>query len=251
MRKLKFPLILLLFLITSCTKKGTKEGTGTYGVQGVVSELFTNVYCHNCPEAEAFLDSLLSVNPKVIVIEYHMYLGTFSDSMYIEAKDYCDSRWNYYESGTVVGLPICYFGGVYRNEGISNIDSWANQINDLLESTSPCSISVRITNYDQNTHEGNVSVSIYGSYESSLKLRLCLVESNVIYRYQNADTLYNNVLRAMFPDPQGIEVSPPDTKEIGFTVSENWNPQNIRIVAFLQDDSTKEIVQATSIPLIP
>jgi PKD repeat protein len=78
---------------------------------------------------------------------------------------------------------------------------------------------------------------------------LAVTESDIAYSWQGQSEL-NFVMRQMIPDHLGTEIdlSQGDTVilELGFTMG-GWNTAHVEFVPFLQNNSSKEVLQATKV----
>ena len=120
---------------------------------------------------------------------------------------------------------------------------------------SPLAIELSTT-YDSTGRQGHLVAVIRnpGTSAVSGQLQVALTESHIYYAWQNLDSLHH-VERAMLPDANGeaITVAPGEslTKTRDFSVDPAWNARNCELVAFVQNNSTKEMLQGARTPLVP
>ncbi|MDW8114755.1 MAG: hypothetical protein RMJ34_07490, partial [candidate division WOR-3 bacterium] len=116
-------------------------------------------------------------------------------------------------------------------------------------------IGLRILSYNRNTGMGRVEVIITNltSFVEGY-LRCALVGKETLYYWQNQTHLYDICLD-MFPnDASGqyirLEMGQSFCDTYDFTISYGWRERECSIVAFFQDDNTKEIYNGKEV-LIP
>lgn len=120
---------------------------------------------------------------------------------------------------------------------------------------SPLTIELSTT-YDSASRQGHLVAIIRnpGTSGVSGQLQVALTESHIYYVWQNMDSLHH-VERAMLPDADGeaITVAPGEslTKTRDFLVDPAWNARNCELVAFVQNNLTKEVLQGARTPLLP
>ena len=208
----------------------------------VLVELFTHFVCDPCDYAEAALDSLTVEYPDSVlaIVRYQMCPGSFK-------KPECDQRWYYY-SCTV--LPTSFFDGlvpVYEQES----DSAAYQAHkDTIEFRrtipSPLSMSLSVS-YDTLSRSGQADVQVIAVdpvAAEGLRLRYTLIESEIPHN----DEVCHEFLRDMFPDADGVSftIAQGDTfnDTTAFALDTLWVPENCALVAYVQDDTTREVLQS-------
>jgi hypothetical protein len=102
--------------------------------------------------------------------------------------------------------------------------------------------------FDEGTGTGEFTVSIYAEETpglSNLRLRTALIESNLSY----GGRTWNQVFRDMIPSTYGetFSITQGQTLEYTYdlTVTSPLTPRNCQLVAFVQSDQTREILQST------
>ncbi len=244
MRKLLSSLVLtgtvLLFLGGSC-KEPQPPATGPQFDRTLLVEVFTNVECPNCPVADAYVDSLVAANPRTVAVKYHSPRYPFPDPF---ATDQVEHRENFYFGSTNHGYPYVIFDGVYRNEGVSGIAGWNNQVAERLQVSSPVQLLLGGT-YNAAARAGTLQVTVDGDTGLTARVLAVLAESNLPYQ---GDT-FHHVFRTFVGDPAGQEATVPATLNLPFAVDPNWHPENLAFVVFFQDPGGEEVYQAGRIAL--
>jgi PKD repeat protein len=211
----------------------------------VLLEIATGTWCPYCPGAAMGADDLVENGCEVAVIEYH------NGDIFTNAAS--DARNAYYN---VTGYPTAHFDGVLEYVGGSNTQSMYPQYLPLYQQRIAISSSYTIEIYGESV--GNeytiilVLEKVATSSASNIKARFALTESHIVHSWQGQSEL-NYVERLMAPDANGTPVDFSGNSEItlvlNFTKDPNWVSANCELVAFLQDDNTKECLQATMVPL--
>lgn len=119
----------------------------------------------------------------------------------------------------------------------------------------PCNYTASI--FGQNTSGYNYDVSVIidlvnGTPPSNLKAHLVLTESEIPHVWGML-TEVNYVCRAMYPTHDGTVVNFAGGNQVvlnyTFAIDPSWLTQHIELVAFLQDDVSKEVLQGTMVPI--
>lgn len=214
--------------------------------QMVVLEIGTGTWCQYCPGAALGADDLIANGHNVAVVENHngdSYANTGSDA-----------RNSYYN---ITGFPTAKFDGTLTYEGGNHTQSlystylpMVNQRNAVLSSFL---IDIRGT-HTGDTYTITAIVNKVAAYTGTgpLKLQLVLTESELAVSWQGQSEL-NFVNRVMVPDYEGTSVSFADGNmqiiSLTFTKDAAWVANHCELVAFLQDNSTKEILQGNKVAL--
>ena len=209
----------------------------------VIGEMFSNVTCGYCPPADQILDQMaVNMSEVFTVIRYHVWWPGSGDPFWNYNQPEIQTRTNYYG---VNGVPNCRFDGAIN--GGSSYGSWPGIVDgrSLVFSI----LQMNITGYfDENSGEGQFTVSIYAEEtpgQSNLRLRTALTESNISY----GGKTWNQIFRDMIPSTYGetITITQGETLEFtyDFTVNSPLVPRNCQLVAFVQSDQNREILQST------
>lgn len=216
----------------------------------VMFEHFTQASCGPCAQQNpGFQCNILDQNPNTVRhIAYHTsWPGV--DPMYNANAAQSDARVDYYN---VSGVPDVYMLG--------NVKSGApgafvqQDVNDQVAATSP--IRITVEDIDNGTsHDVTVTVYSVGTPPTgNLKLRTAIIERNVNYVSppgNNGEKFFPNVFRSMLPSTAGETiVLPAQGASVVFNYSYDevatWNMNEIALVAFVQNESTKEVYNCGS-----
>lgn len=87
----------------------------------------------------------------------------------------------------------------------------------------------------------------------NLVVHFVITESEIGFDAPNGESSFHQVMRDMLPDASGERIAPvPDMKlqvSRDYSIHPSWNSDHLNIVVFIQDDDTREVLQAASIPL--
>lgn len=248
-----------------------------------VMELFTGAQCPPCVAADVAFDALLKAYQPtdLVLIQYHMHIPgpdplTNPDS---------EARFKYY--GTLRGTPSTLFngkvlmrdfkgkevpsGGGGMAQAEAKFQEYQKAINPSLEQEAKARLSGSV-----RAEGGKLAIKVVvGDVKEpndNLKLRVVLVEDTVKYVGGNGLRFHHHVVRAMPGGPDGTavkarsgevelkvdlaEVRKELTAYLDKFAADNGpfpNPdrpmalENLRVIAFVQDDSSKEILQAVQL----
>lgn len=238
MKKLLFYFILVIF--------SSKLTAQQVPVKQVVVEIATGTWCQYCPGAAMGADDLIENGHNVAVIEHHG-LDVFENT-------YSAARNNYY---SVTGFPTTHFNGGYALVGGSSSESlypeYLPKYNAAISEMSSFDINMEVTTLDNINFDVTVTIDKVADYSgTNLVAQLSLTESHIEYLWQGMNEL-NWVNRQMYPNASGsvLDFSTETQQIIQYNVSVN-SPllvENCELVAFIQDNSSKKITQATKFSL--
>jgi hypothetical protein len=247
----------------------------------VVMELFTGAECPPCVAADVAFDVLLKSykTSELVLIQYHVHIPrpdplTNSDT---------EARWAYYRKAfpeKVRGAPTSIFNGTPDASGGGSMaaaerkfEQYRGIIDPLLET--PASARIVATANRQNDKIAiDVKVSGLDNPGADKKLRIVLVEENIRYVGGNKIRFHHQVVRAMPGGAGGFELKGKDNhlttsvdvpelrKQLNnyldnFVATKGPFPNanrplsmdHLRVIAFVQDDATHEILQATQVEI--
>jgi len=156
-----------------------------------------------------------------------------------------DARITYYGNN---GLPHTLFNGGNMMVGGSTdmIDGsvFHPVVQSMLDDATPLKMSISSFSFDGQGAHVTVELELEGDLPNSAttKLRVAILEDDLTY----SSTRYDNVLRDMLPDQALTINASGETQQISisFTANPAWEVANLRLLAFVQDDSNREVVQS-------
>ncbi len=211
----------------------------------VVVEVATGTWCGYCPGAAMGCHDLLTNGHAVAIIKNHG-----SDNY---ANTYSNARNSYYG---VSGFPTAYFDGLNPTSGGSGSSSmysnYLPKVNARLNVPAKYTISA-LGEATGNSYSVVVSVGKpEADTNTNVKLHAVLTESNIPQVWFNQTTV-DNVNRLMVPDANGtninLETGDITSVNLQFNFNPAWNVSNCEMVFFLQNQSTKEILQGVKYSL--
>jgi PKD repeat protein len=212
--------------------------------QKVIVEIGTGTWCTYCPGAAMGADDLVANGCQVGNIEYHN-----GDPF---TNDASNARNSYY---AVTGYPTAHFDGVLSYVGGSHTVSMYPNYLPLYQQRIAIPSDFTVDIYGDNTGSTyNIQLIITkenGTW-GDLTVQLALTESEIVYSWQD-QTHLNYVERLMAPDHLGTTVDFTSTDEITvdlqFTMNSDWVAANCELVAFVQNETTKEILQGNMVAI--
>lgn len=205
----------------------------------VVVEIGTGTWCPYCPGAAMGADELIANGHPVAIIENH------NGDNY--ANTYSNARNSYYG---ITGYPTAVFDGLNPSVGGSNTQSmysnYLPKVNARMNVASHYSISATGT-MTGNTISIQATVSKpEADSNTNVVLHCAITESHITQSWQGQDHL-NFVNRLMLPNQNGTPVSlatgGQQTISLQGDFATTWNINTCEVVFFLQNTSTKEVLQ--------
>jgi hypothetical protein len=184
------------------------------------------------------------------IIRYHWYYPSTSDPYYQYNISENMARNNYYGNNY---SPHAFVDG-YIDAGY-NTGVWENLIDQESFVLAPLLIELSGT-YDLDTRNGTVNVRIIAEQDpghSTLRLRIAIIENDINWRAPNGTTVHNQTFRDMIPSTSGqsITLALGDTLDYSFdfSLSTTFEADNCQIVAFVQSDADRNILQGARISI--
>jgi hypothetical protein len=211
----------------------------------VLAEMFGGHWCGYCPTSEAALVILLEryAEDEYLPIYYHVGPDPF-------ATPETNARAGYY---TVGGVPHVRFAGVYKAVGLystvqQTADWYATKIDSALMMPTPITIDSHGEVGDDGTGWVTAAFTAVDTvFHANLTAQFILYEDKTVYnwvayRYTVRDMLAPEILTLSDPG-DSVEV----TRNFSFDPGA-WNPDNVRIVVLVEDQTRKEVINAAPVP---
>ena len=265
--------------------KGTAyTGRKSASDRAVFMELFTGATCPPCVAADLAFDVLhKSYKPtELVLIQYHLHIPG-PDPM---TNPDTQARWDYYRktfAAQVKGVPCSIFDGkpatkpAQSGGGFADAETkygaYVDVINPLLEENSGAKLNIEAKR-DGERIDIAVKVSGVANPDADKKLRILIAEETIRYAGSNKIRLHHNVVRSFAGGVEGIALKEAASRHktsihlgnlrtdltryldnFEATVRPFANParplafDNLRVIAFVQDDNTLEILQAAQVEI--
>lgn len=238
----------------------------------VLAELFTGSQARSCMAASMAVDALMKTftTKELTVISYQQH---FPKGDPLGSPD-SEERLLYY-GRNVPSLPVVLLngrvavpGGGGKEDAQDSYDRYTEEIVPLLDIQAKAQLSV------QATRKGDkINITVTGSdlraTGAKVRLRVVLVEPTTVYKGESGHSIHVNVARAMPGGYDGTEmkaksfkktftVEIPELRKMLTKYQEAVNKKkpfpnkerpldlkNFRVIAFVQNDSDLEVLQAT------
>ena len=209
----------------------------------VIMEYGTGTWCTYCPGAQMGAADLLANGCSVAVIANH--------NGDVFANTYSNARNTYYG---VSGFPTAKFDGVLTVIGGSHsssmYSSYLPKYNARIAIPSNFTIDISGHNEGLTYYITLVLTKVATNSETNIKAHLVLTQSDIVYSWQG-QTEIDYTCRLMVPDQNGTAVDFSSTETITlnleFTLDAAWVTDDLELVAFLQNNTTKECLQGTKV----
>ncbi|MBH83279.1 MAG: hypothetical protein CMP70_01215 [Flavobacteriales bacterium] len=219
----------------------------------VLIEDFTGYKCTNCPQASSELKTIEELYPgKVVGIAIHA--GFFAQPSGYFVTDFRTTEGN--ELADFFEPEVFPIGMINRQGYPQNIllsyTDWASIAAEQLLQAPTIDLSISEENNSVIIQARRLSES-----NNSLKLVVCITENGIIYKQIDGSELieeyeHNHVLRKVINGTWGSNIqlsSTLSTYIYDYTLEDSWVRRNCNIVAFVYDNSNKEVLQVEKIHL--
>lgn len=221
----------------------------------VLIEQFTNSSCAPCGAISPSVYAFTNNTPGVAAIAYHTLFPYNNDSMYFENPMEATQRVNYY---SVSGVPNSILdGNVYNGSSTAFVANVSNLVSNRLNVAPRYDISASNLTLSGNQLSGAFKfTSLSGANTSdNLVAHVVVIEKNVLKSAYtaspgaNSETEYGYVMRKMIPGASGTSLvntalNGSDNVPLNWTLANIKNKSELRVVAFVQNVTTKEVYQA-------
>jgi hypothetical protein len=164
------------------------------------------------------------------------------------------ARFSFYGIG---GLPDAWFDGVLRElggiGGGNMYGYYLNRYNQREGILSDFTIQITVSHTGNNGNAHIVVNKVGSPTSTNMKLLVAITESHIPYNWYGL-TEVNWVNRLMAPNASGTTLNFGSnttlTFDIPFTVDASWVIGNLNVIAFIQDFTTKEVLNANVVPYL-
>jgi hypothetical protein len=238
----------------------------------VLVELFTGAQCPPCVAADMAFDAMpKTYKPtEAVLLQYHLHIPGPDPLVSPDAEE----RAKFYAQA-IQGTPTVLFSGIPgaegggdKDDGQEKYDEFTAAINQLLERPAKAKVTVAATRSGDKV-EIKAEVADLAMTGPDVRLRLALVEEEVAYKGRNGLPLHHSVVRVMPGGASGTALKEKTaTKTVTVDLAELKKTLNaaldkkaeqrpfpdkerpmdlkrLRVVAFVQNDETGEVLQAT------
>ena len=221
----------------------------------VLIEDFANVSCVPCVISNKTLESLTNYTfgyGSVSAIKYATNFPSPSDPFYLGNPSVCDSRMSYY---SIFTAPTNIIDGILKPDPTDSNDV-IDKINQRLQVPSKLKIIVS-DSISADDYFIRFSIEVEDTINLNFNNLVCnivVTETDIQFTTppgSNGETEFYDVMRVMFPtNAQQIQVNTNQSASVmnlrQVKINSNWNKQKLHAVIFIQDKSTKEVIQSAS-----
>jgi hypothetical protein len=225
-------------------------------------EHFSNANSSLSPDADLLVRELCNSLPAdVIDVQYHSDYPS-ADMMYTDNPTVSSTRGIFYGNSVVPyaildgGLDDMHIGAERRYD----FDERSPSVADIhSRSLTPPDFEIEISNYEVGQFDLKYRIGITalkGLPARERTLYTLVVEDSITgtdYEGTNGQTLFRYVARKLLPDAGGTPLTKSWTEGESLPVNVEWNPiaswidkGKMVIIAFIQDDNTRDILQAAT-----
>jgi hypothetical protein len=244
MRRFLRPAILVLLAAGCCVV------TASAVPRTMLLETFTNTSCGPCASNNPVVHQFLTAYGSALAVgvQYHVNWPSATDPFYLLTPTEATVRKTYYG---VNAIPKNLADGA--TTATADSGALATSASDRLLTDSPFTLSVQHSVVGGQVNV-TVTVNAVGTVPvGSMTLQTALVETEVDYASppgSNGETVFYNSMRRLLPDANGTSLVIAHGEQKVFNLSTPvvgaWNTANLRAVAWVQLDATKEALQAGS-----
>lgn len=246
--------------------------------RAAVVEVFTGAECPPCVGVDLAFDGLLKTYKptEAILLQYHFHVPGPDPLTSPDGMD----RVEYY-ADQIRGAPTLFISGkLGTGSGGGAADSekfyttFRKAIDELLEKPAGVKLSLTVSKGEKGAFEAKAKVSDLDAPGEKVVLRFALAEERIRYTGGNGIRYHHMVVRALPGGAKGFALAKKDHEQVvtidpaavkaaqvkyldDFAKSEGPFPRadrplalkNLKLVAFVQNDKTKEILHAVQVDL--
>jgi len=250
-------------------------GRKTKSNRAVVVELFTGAQCPPCVAADMAFDGLEKAYPStdVVLLQYHMHIPRPEPLSNADSE----ARFEYYAESyakAIRGTPAILFngkpdaaGGGFKDAAPDKFKEYSEVVNKLLETPATVQLAAKAVRVGDKITIDAKTTNL-DKPGDKIRLRLVLVEDWARYKGSNGLQYHHRVVRAMPGGAKGATLKVKDFEHsaevdlnklranLGKYLDEDYKDgprpmrlRDLRVVAFVQNDETSEILNAVEVPV--
>lgn len=246
--------------------------------RAVLVEVFTGAECPPCAAVDLAFDGLMKSYKlgEAVLLQYHCHIPAPDPLTSPDAEE----RMKYYGE-QITGAPTTFIGGKLGQPGggpaaasEKKYKAFRTQIDEGLEKPAGAKLALTLAKGEKGGLTAKANVTDLDTPGDKVMLRFALAEERVRYAGGNGIRYHHMVVRAMPGGAKGVPltkksqeqtvtIDPDELKAVlakymdDFTKAEGPFPRadrplglkNLKLVAFIQNDETKEVLTATQIDL--
>ncbi len=261
-----FPFLLLLIGCDKVSGPYKEVATASNGNRKILVEDFTGHKCVNCPRAAEAIKALQQARPgRVIAIGEHVttvFAAPGSGIYNIDFRTAVGFSNDSLFQVSVLGLPAGMVNRI-RVNGIRRIEypKWSEYADSLLNLPALATITIE-NSYSPSSRIVSATIKTDFLLEATgtFKLVAYLIEDSIPHAQKDnlipppsndSNYVHQHVLRGALSSTFGeiitsgqVSSTSTFTKTFARIINANWKERHCSIVAFIYDDTTKEIIQA-------
>jgi thiol-disulfide isomerase/thioredoxin len=257
------------YQIKAVSQKIIKQGTLTFlylGIENTVSgsilgELFTTDWCPFCPSAHRAMPELTKLYGNMFpILTYYIDCSDASPQRLCFPEEIDRKNW-YLPQGTptlILNGTVTKNGG-YKSPTETMTKDYKEMIDQVLPNASPLSLSGS-AQFDPVSRLFTIGVQGLWLQKRSLvdpRLYVAICENKIEYVAKNKETIHDYVVRQFLALPNPEKSSAFGTQLLEDTLSVHLeetldpviNPANMYCVIFVQDNTTKQVLQSQIVPI--
>lgn len=236
-------------------------------------EYFTGFRCTNCPPASATAKNIKNALGSRVVLAFMHATSTFAAPTAAPPAPYStDFRTpegeNFVAAFQISGLPNGVINRHNPGTGFSvTAADWLDRIEGILQQDAKGFVRFRAASLQPNGQSVQVQLAyrVLDGNTSDYNLTLAVIESGLVEAQKNGTQdiypyTHDYVFRGNVNGMYGEELSEPSPvlapteavfRQFSVNLDSGWNAENLRLIAFLSDRSSLEVIQAAEYVLTP
>jgi hypothetical protein len=219
----------------------------------VLVEVVTSANCPPCGPANELYQQQKSTTffqERVATIKYHVWWPRPTDKLWHHSSEWARPRVEHLFDPNE-GAPMGFVDGQKINNRASD---WIAAAMTAATELADARIELEEHHRDGNMIHLIISVTgISSSSFSDLRLHTVVTETDIEYNDGNSEEIHYDVMRRMYPDAGGELVSIQNGQTSVFErtieIHEEWNPDKLSVVVFLQSRLGRQVLQAAKLHL--